>query len=211
MKTKLLELYHQMISSHLYETKELEGRFRKHSGLPYPVHCNAVMARVAHYGINFENAILLQGGEEYVFDVLAASMGHDLAEDTKAHFERWSARSFEIISECTRSDEQTSSRQGKWDFLMTFLTKSVEAVIIKIADRYCNVMDYMDTDPKYAAKYALQAFPLYYRFLRNIKTFPRLVIVNLMRDVSKLQEIINSRWSRISFENDFEQVRKLVV
>jgi len=168
---RLLDFTENAILYHTRACGEAKNAFRKHSGLPYFVHITDVMKRVAHYGINFENSYKL-GGEEVVFNYLAGAAGHDLKEDTHADMERLRALYGDpiptIISECSRPEGDAATRQEKWNFLMSFLDKSVESVIIKIADRYCNVMDYMDRDPHYAAKYALQAYPLYVRWFRIV-------------------------------------------
>lgn len=48
--------------------------------------------------------------------------------------------------------------------MASFATKSIDAVIIKIADRLCNVMDFQLTNPDYALKYMNKAKVLFETF-----------------------------------------------
>lgn len=223
LKEQLLLLHSGVCITHVANTKEPDGRFRKHSGLPYSVHITEVMKRVAHYGYDFEHCTLFEaeGGAQYVFDVLGSACGHDIEEDTTLDIgdfrKTWGDRIADIVHECTREEGDTATRAEKWDFLCSFFEKSKESVVIKIADRYCNVMDYMDRDPKYAAKYALQAFPLYVRFIRLLqeKTFPDMVSKLIDHDVSTLMEIVRDRYGTdivlCDTEEMLERARKLVV
>lgn len=222
LKEKLLLLHSGVCITHMANAKEQESRFRKYSEIPYSVHVTEVMKRVSHYGYNFENIDMFEaeGGAEYIFDILGASCGHDIEEDTTLDLDdfrkTWGDRIADIVHECSRAEGDAATRAEKWTFLCSFFEKSKEAVVIKIVDRFCNVMDYMDRDPKYAAKYALQAFPLYVRFVRLLgeDAFPEIVAQLIDEDIGRLMEIIRDRYGTdivlVDTEEMLEKVRKLV-
>jgi guanosine-3',5'-bis(diphosphate) 3'-pyrophosphohydrolase len=98
-------------------------------------------------------------------DVLAAAVGHDLIEDTDSTYEEiemlFGKRVADIILECTREGGDDVTKKQKFKFLQSFRNKSLDSVVIKLADRSCNVCDYFLQGKKdYSAKYGLQAFPL---------------------------------------------------
>jgi (p)ppGpp synthase/HD superfamily hydrolase len=58
----------------------------------------------------------------------------------------------------------------KAEYLRTFLEPaktSVSALVIKLADRLCNVADFLRTDPKYARKYFERAAPVWDAFVER--------------------------------------------
>ena len=129
------------------------GQTRKGSGIPYVTHCFEVMKRVSYYGVEDQN-------------VLAAALLHDVIEDCDVTKESLAIYSninvASVVVECSRSDKDGKSKSGKLKFLNSFKNKSVESIIIKIADRWCNVKDYLaDGKVEYGLWYNLQAYPLY--------------------------------------------------
>ena len=129
---------------------------RKDFPLPYSSHVIEVYKRVFGYGVRDE-------------EILAAALLHDIIEDTDYDFDylksQYGLRVASIVKECSRSGGDHVSNKEKLLFMKSFEKKSIESVIIKIADRYCNVMDYHQARrPIYAAWYALQAYPLYDRW-----------------------------------------------
>lgn len=217
----LTKIVMQAITAHSMFAKELSGRYRKHSGIPYCAHIVEVMKRVAHYGYDFEHSKYFKGGERYVLTMLAAAVGHDLKEDTCFDLKFLTGdtigtpqRVLEIIDECTRPEGDDATREEKWQFLRSFYNKSLESVVIKIADRYCNVMDYLDRDPKYAAKYALQAYPLYRRFVQSYQHLPIKIAERIDKDVTRLMELVRSVYedcSLVDSDELEERAHQLVV
>lgn len=132
---------------------------RKHSGIPYVTHCIEVMKRISNYGVSDDN-------------ILAAAILHDVIEDCEEKFieqlpTQFGKEVYEIVKECTRDTGDDATKLQKYEFLESFENKSVQSIVIKIADRFCNVADYQTTDGAYAAKYALQAYPLYQSYIRR--------------------------------------------
>jgi (p)ppGpp synthase/HD superfamily hydrolase len=132
----------------MYATTKHDGQYRKVSNLPYIVHPMEVMKRVSSYGITDT-------------DILSAAVLHDVIEDCNVTYKEikseFNKSVADIVLECSRGESE-----NKVKFLKGFETKSVQSIIIKIADRFCNVHDYIsDGNEKYSIKYANQAEPLY--------------------------------------------------
>ena len=130
---------------------------RKHSGIPYVTHCIEVMKRVSDYGVANDK-------------LLASAILHDVIEDCDERFVnqiegQFGSEVYSIVKECTRESGDGADKSQKYEFLESFKSKSVQSIVIKIADRFCNVSDYRRTDEAYAAEYALQAYPLYRTFI----------------------------------------------
>lgn len=139
-------------------TKLHDGQYRKHVGhsrtkLPFIVHPLEVMKIIWTWGV----------GEEIL---LTAAVCHDLIEDTNATKEKLAILFGEevarLVEELTFHLPKTKRHkvQAKAEYIASFLNKSVEALIIKLADRFCNVRDFFVTDPEYAIEYYHKAEPL---------------------------------------------------
>jgi (p)ppGpp synthase/HD superfamily hydrolase len=188
-------------------------QYRKGTGIPYVNHLCEVTSRVAHYLLHMGTESLTLTKDE----VLAAAMLHDLIEDCDIVHENLVAGFGEgvadLVMECTREDGHEEKSQ-KWDFLESFKEKSLESLLIKIADRYQNVNDYYRTPEKmdYASTYALQAYPLYRAFLEKVhgEKIPGTEIVVV--DLQQLQAIINKVYTTNIAQDSLEdKVRALVV
>jgi len=57
--------------------------------------------------------------------------------------------------------DHADKREKKLEYMGSFLHKSIDALVIKVADRLCNVEDFAVTNPKYAPKYFAKAHPLF--------------------------------------------------
>lgn len=119
--------------------------------LPYASHPFSVM-KLAHR---------MGAGTELV---LCVCLCHDLIEETQVplgHMEVFiGVEAANIVQELTfYKDSQT-----KEEYLNSFSEKSIVALVVKILDRIDNVMDFADTDPKYAGEYFLKANPIWGTF-----------------------------------------------
>lgn len=183
---------------------------RKGIEIPYMTHLYEVMKRVLRYGVTDD-------------DVLAAALLHDIIEDTPCGClwlkEEFGDRVANIVVECSRNEEDGYTREGKLKFLESFETKSWESIIIKIADRRCNVNDYLaDGKVYYGCWYALQAYPLYrsaFRFENeNDDVFNRIVLE--MQDINHQMIHYVPEYSKVAFykpdfsndEKAYELIRK---
>jgi len=124
------------------------GQTRKGSGLPYIVHPIEVTKRLSDLGV--------QDAE-----VLCAAALHDVLEDGSAgrdEIEReFGERVARIVGELTFDE----SVQSKAEYMASFAERSVEALVIKLIDRACNVDDYARGRPEYAPVYAGKARALF--------------------------------------------------
>lgn len=172
---------------------------RKSSGIPYVVHCIEVMKRVSDYGVGNE-------------DILAAAVLHDVMEDCEAMYAEHILPEFgwevsNLVKECTRLTGDDATKLEKYEFLESFEKKSTASIVIKIADRFCNVQDYLRTEGKeeYASTYALQAYPLYQAYINRsvigaeISDFlSRKAVMKVMGDVVELNMIIDMEYKGFS-------------
>lgn len=126
------------------------GQIRKGIPLPYIVHPIEVMKMLASWGIK----------EEWV---LAAAVLHDTLEDTKlseVELRKFNGLIANLVLELTRKD--STSKADKAEYLASFSTKSIWAVVIKIADRICNTRDfYYEGKTRYANTYFHAAMPVF--------------------------------------------------
>jgi len=125
-----------------------DGQFRKHGNLPYIVHPLAVLQQLVEWGVT-----------EIV--TLKAAPCHDIREERPDISRQKVAANIgalaaEIVEELTflpNKNSNLSIPQQKNDYLKTFLTKSIMALVIKVADRNRNTWDFWNSDPKYAPIY----------------------------------------------------------
>jgi (p)ppGpp synthase/HD superfamily hydrolase len=130
------------------------GQYRKGIKIPYITHCFEVMKRTSYYTEDE--------------DILCIAMLHDTLEDCDVSYKslkkEFGKRVADGVQECTRNEGDNANKLEKYQFLESFSEKSMDSVLVKIADRYCNVLDYRTAPSKendsYYSKYAVQAFPL---------------------------------------------------
>ena len=85
---------------------------------------------------------------------LAAAVLHDTLEDTSLTLTDLVDTCGEQVANIVR--ELTYDRDSgltKPEYLQHFATASIPALVIKLADRYCNVNDFLLTKPAYAKEY----------------------------------------------------------
>ena len=128
------------------------GQRRKGFGLPYIVHPCDVFVRLVKWGM--EDDIML-----------SAAMLHDAIEDCPgttaeklAALVGWPVAN--LVEELTY-DGPLNNASAKARWLETFRDKSGNSLIVKLADRYCNVRDFMLTDLRYAEIYLHKADTLF--------------------------------------------------
>jgi len=146
-----------------FVVKSHAGQYRKSSNngnkLPYVFHPFAVAQLVWQWGAGSET-------------VMKAALAHDVLEDCPVTFSELSEvigiESANIVQELTFIPSSGLSKSEiafeKSEYIKTFDKKSVEAILIKISDRYNNTMDFFQTDPVYAVKYFEKAMPLFETF-----------------------------------------------
>ena len=148
-----MSLLEQAIS---FAGKKHSGQTRKSFPVPYIVHPMEVMYAVAKLGITDEK-------------VLIGAVLHDLYEDTETS----SHEVIELFGEDVHKlvDELSlygSQPEDKKNYLLSFSAKSIDALLIKMVDRTCNVKDYVAAGNwKYALKYFNKALVLEDTFKRR--------------------------------------------
>jgi len=140
------------------------GQYRKHkidkNKLPYIFHAFDVSRKLWSWGIGDKG-------------ILAAAMLHDTIEDIRDKEAQAEARDKILLATEKQVliwvEELTHFNNGisKEDYIKSFSTKSIEALVIKIADRLCNVQDFNRTDSNYAEKYYHKADILFRNFRKR--------------------------------------------
>lgn len=141
MDERLDQALAQVVSAHA-------GQRRKGTGLPYAVHPIDVAKLLGDIGASEP-------------ELLIAALLHDVVEDTPLELpeleSRWGAAVARWVGELTKRDELPRDR-----YLASFASCSVEALLIKLADRHANVFDYLRGGfAERAAVYAREAEPIY--------------------------------------------------
>lgn len=164
------------------------GQFRKGvPHLPFVVHPMDVFMTLRDWGID----------EPLIWK---AAICHDVVEDCDVTLEKLSSvigsDAASIVGELTffpDPDSPVSKQQQKSDYMASFATKSVEALVIKVADRICNTSDFHNsesiTDHQYAYKYWNKAKDLMDAFVnRTDEVLQRFTINNPEVIVSSFED-----------------------
>lgn len=145
------------------------GVFRKGSGLPYIVHPVEVLVTVCRWGVNN-------------VDVWTAALCHDSVEErpdlitAQLLEQEIGKKAADYVMELTFIPSDPASKEKskleKEAYMASFGTKSVESVLIKIADRYHNSLDFHNSDDwKYAPIYYRKALPVLDLLVHRKKEF----------------------------------------
>lgn len=191
---------------------------RKSIPIPYALHCAEVAKTVAYFGCHDP-------------EVIAAALGHDLLEDTdctpKLIHKVAGERVLRIIQDLTYKDENPKEhekdrgcarRKRALDYYKTFSGRPIDSLLVKIADRFCNVHDYVrQGDANYAARYAFRIWPVYESFLtRKAEAEYNLgdeVVTHVIKALVLLQAIMVEHWREDIdlFKIDHEEAERIVV
>jgi len=157
-------------------------QLRKNSNIFYFYHCFDVTKRALSYGIELKDI-----SKE---DFECACLFHDLFEDTNINYDYLKENFGESIANIVKEVTFEKETSSKFIYLKTFLNKSDSAVILKIADRICNIFDFVQHDKRYASKYALQAYPIYAAYLSR----KNLLNQKILEDLEKVQYVIRTSY-----------------
>lgn len=107
------------------------------------------------------NLVYKLGFGNYV--TMHAAAGHDLFEDTNATSDEiLSLTNEEVVDLIIELTFDSKVDQfSKEDYIKSFKYKSINALVIKICDRLCNVADFALQDGDYYKKYMRKAGPLF--------------------------------------------------
>lgn len=125
-------------SAIVFATECHKGQTRKYSGLPYIVHPLAVMNTLIDCGFSYHE------------DLLVAAVLHDVVEDCGITIteigNKFGHIAASFVQDVTKSDKiyYGKTREEKWNNYCNYLyTKSTCSKALKIADRYCNLKDFL--------------------------------------------------------------------
>lgn len=132
-----------------------KGQMRKNSHMPYIIHPMRV-ADAIHLPIHLPDDT-----------ITATALLHDVLEDCQrerlvefqSRINELSAEVGEMVAMLTRG-----YHDDKMEYLRSFAVKPIRVLIVKIFDRYDNVMDFNRTNSRYATTYAKKAMSLYDTF-----------------------------------------------
>lgn len=123
---------------------QLRKRFRGGIQLPYILHPLEVLKTLWRWG---------------AIDDLTACIAvlHDVLEDTNLSEEDivsiFEDKTFGEKVKLGVIELTCRDSSQKDEYLKSFGEKSIQSLVVKVADRYCNVNDFLITDPGYAYKY----------------------------------------------------------
>lgn len=191
------DLFHQIteIALNLHE-----DQVRKEVKIPYAWHPIDVAKTLALWNVKEDS-------------IIVAALLHDVLEDTEITVEELRKLIFEkegypklsrgmidtivsIVEDLTRTDD---SFEGKKNYLMSWAdskSKVKGALLIKFADRYCNIKDFWATSRSYAPKYALKGWWIYqgvFKYFADSDT-----LTWLIEPLKEVDTIIQSRYRDIS-------------
>ena len=130
------------------------GQTRKENGMPYAVHPIEVAKTLANWDVT-ENK-----------DIIIAAVMHDVIEDCVGIDNEFiCARWGDIVGMYVRFLTILPD-QNKIEYMRSLCGEviPVEVKLIKLADRYCNVLDYHSAENEYSHKYAHKAWELIDQF-----------------------------------------------
>ncbi len=159
MKTRILQATCLATQEHCMNPRKEENAFRKDSSLPYIIHPLHVFRVVSEWGV-------------IDIDTLVACVCHDLLEDTLCGewklAEAIGQTAFGYVKELTHIPPPGLTPQQaaamKADKINTFSTASIPALIVKVADRLVNVLDFYKSNSDYAVKYMHKGQPIFNAF-----------------------------------------------
>ena len=132
------------LEAHAGQTRD--GRAGE-SRRPYFVHPVQVAAKLSEWG----------AADETMF---AAALLHDVLEDTSVEAQTIQQQFGDVVLRLVEELTCAADRD-KVEYMRSFESASVEAFVIKLADRWCNVSDFCVEEPEYAPKYLRKAAPLF--------------------------------------------------
>ena len=176
------------------------GLTREYSKIPYVFHLFDVAKHASSY---MQPMSLTQ--EEF----MSACILHDTIEDTNATYDSlvtyFNKKIADVVLEVSRPKEQGNTFIDKYNYLKTFYNKSKEAIILKIADRICNVRDYQQEPSQswYAMRYALQAYPVYKAYANLNKDNTK-----IFSDIFWIENLVSLRYNVSVLISSEEEIEK---
>lgn len=176
--------------------KALDFAAKKHAlqfrdapiSLPYLTHPLEVLKMLARWGVT-----------SFASDIWVAALLHDTIEDTATTWDELAAAFGQTVADWVEhlsfrpkaeGEDSKAYQQAKSAHMAEFVRKPLECLLIKVADRCCNIHDFLCTDRKYAIKYYRRADGLWAALdadLPNIKAkFGKAVAGNVLSEKENL-------------------------
>ncbi|RCS44757.1 HD domain-containing protein [Bremerella cremea] len=163
------------------------GQIRKQGGMPYLIHPLQVVQRICSWGID-----RYAHGETW-----KAALFHDAIEDTEATSDSLlpliGASATRLVVALT-FDPAVQTKEAYLAGFQDQHRTPTEAVVVKLADRFCNVEDFLRIDPSYARIYFWKAAAVYQAFEARKKeitsTFGREVVAAMQCDLENLTTVV---------------------
>lgn len=163
------------------------GQIRKQGGMPYLIHPLQVVQRICNWGIDRH-----EHG-----DTWKSALFHDAIEDTAATSDSLTPLIGEFATRLVVSLTFDPAGQSKEAYLAGFqdaATKPIEALVVKLADRFCNVEDFQQVEPSYASIYFWKASSVFEAFhVRKDEvaaTYGAAVVEAIQRDLENLTTVV---------------------
>lgn len=164
------------------------NKFRKGKCLPYISHPLEVLKMVQQWGITS-------------LDMWKACLCHDVIEDTHTTYaeliEAIGKEASMFVGALTfKLDPKNPAPPNiqKSAYMASFSSAIIQALIIKVADRCCNTLDFLDTDPNYAEKYWHKADKLFEAFAVRESTIRQLfgdsVFENMRNSKHRVEQLL---------------------
>lgn len=154
------------------------GKFRKNGRVPYIIHPLEVMKQLSRWGITDT-------------DIQQAALLHDVVEDTDYTYQNIEDEFGFVVAEIVKQltfvyeGDGTDKKEKKQEYIASFQTKSVPALLIKAADRLCNTIDFMPD--RYAKKYLHMGKPVFDAIIDRKKEIDKFVFCAIMYDYNGLR------------------------
>ncbi len=153
---------------------------RKCGVLPYVIHPIEVMKTLWNWGVRDEATLI-------------AALLHDTLEDTSLTEEEIQVEFGEYV--CTLVKELTFKDGSKKDYLQSFKDKSIDSLLIKVADRVCNVHDFMQDNIPYARPYFKRAYDLFDTCFQRGEEIRPMVALNISNSIESLADLLDKSYS----------------
>jgi (p)ppGpp synthase/HD superfamily hydrolase len=172
---------------------EKRGKMFRKGGLPGITHELSILRRLANWGVN-----------QYFRPTWQLAMFHDLFEDTDATHEEISTRFGVEVADLTthmtfrprgKNESGPDYQEYKVMALNKYLDKPVPCLVVKVADRLCNVEDFIPDNPSYARTYFGYAEGLFQTALNRgreiTQTYSPRVLANIIMDMNDLRNKVS--------------------
>lgn len=129
------------------------------TGVPYIVHPLEVLKKICLWGVD----------KVKFLDLWITVLTHDTIEDTEVTYEELKEFFGEKVANWVQmlsfrakltGEDSKDYQLAKSRHLDDFVNKPVEVLVAKLADRFCNIIDFMQSGSDYASKYYKRAIGL---------------------------------------------------